>query len=204
MAASEEELCRKLMVTSHLSVPERQALPGGRARFSVIRKLIAEALGSEGWFPRRVEPGEDIGSGAVLESRGGDLWLHQQHEAGVGRFGPIQSRRVSSVEQVSLAESPLELSGAILVEGGAEVKRASGRSIHSGKPVICTGLAFRCARLSLWQGMSADLDMVCVRVFGARPAAGIDVGGVKGHIIYIRTSLCLAALARKRPLPSHS
>lgn len=101
MHGSEKALCRKLLLTAHLSVPERQALPGGRARFSVILGLIGESLDSEGWFPERPEPGRDIGEGAVLESRAGELWLHEQHEAGVGRLGPIQSRRVSSVDEAA-------------------------------------------------------------------------------------------------------
>ena len=99
MELSEQDLCRKLIVTSHLSVSERGALPHGRARFSVIRQLILESLESEGWFPQRIEPGRDIGEGAVLESRTRGFWLHEQHEAGIGRFGPIQSREVSSVDE---------------------------------------------------------------------------------------------------------
>ncbi len=99
MASSERDLCRKLIVSSHLSVPEREALPRGRARFSVIRELIRESLETDGWFPEPMEPGRDIGEGAVLESREGHLWLHEQHEASVGRFGPIQSREVASVDE---------------------------------------------------------------------------------------------------------
>ena len=101
METSEKDLCRKLIVTSHLSVSERETLPGGRARFSVIRQLILESLESEGWFPQRIEPGRDIGEGAVLESRTSGFWLHEQHEAGGARFGPIQSREVSSVDEAA-------------------------------------------------------------------------------------------------------
>ena len=101
MASSEKDLCRKLIVSSHLSVPERAILPGGSARFSVIRQLIREALESEGWFPEPLVPDHDIGSGAVLESRNGELWLHEQHESGVGRFGPIHLRAVSSIDEAA-------------------------------------------------------------------------------------------------------
>jgi hypothetical protein len=40
-----------------------------------------------------------IGEGARIELRKQQVWLHEQHEIGVGRFGPIRSRRVRSVNE---------------------------------------------------------------------------------------------------------
>jgi len=97
MEHSEQELCRKLLVKYHLSVSERQALPNGRARFSVLVAAVQEALAQSGWFPFPVRSGRDIGEGALLESRDGELWVHEQHEVGVMRYSPIRSFRVASV-----------------------------------------------------------------------------------------------------------
>ena len=100
---SEKALCHRLLAALHLNVIERQSLPGVRARFSVMVAAVDEALAAHGWFPRPVVPGRDIGSGAVLEWRGGEVWLHEQHEVGVFRFGPVRSRRVSSVATAARA-----------------------------------------------------------------------------------------------------
>ena len=90
-SAVERELARVLLTTLHLSVGERRLLPNGRVRFSVLTSAIRCVLEESGWFPSPLEPGTDIGDGAVLELRDGELWLHQQHEVGVCRFSPIQS-----------------------------------------------------------------------------------------------------------------
>jgi len=97
MAKRERELCRKLLATHHLSVPERQALPGGRARFSVLVAAVQQTLAESSWFPYELTPGQDIGNGAVLESRDGQLWVHEQHEVGVMRYSTIRSFLVSDV-----------------------------------------------------------------------------------------------------------
>jgi hypothetical protein len=99
VASSEKAVCLTLLVTSHLSDSEREALPDGRVRFSTIREVIGEALESDHWFPERVDPGNDLAVGAALESRDGKLWLHEQHEADGGGLGPIQSRPVLSVDE---------------------------------------------------------------------------------------------------------
>jgi hypothetical protein len=97
MQELERELCLKLLKTLHLSVPERASLPNGHARFSVLVQAVGDALEQNGWFPFPLRPGSDLGEGVVLESRAGRVWVHEQHEVGVGRFGPIRSYAVSSV-----------------------------------------------------------------------------------------------------------
>ncbi len=97
MDQSEKELCHKLLATRHLSVAERQALPNGRARFSVLVVAVRQALSESNWFPFALEPDRDIGDGVVLESRDGEFWVHEQHEVGVMRFSPIRSFVVSDV-----------------------------------------------------------------------------------------------------------
>ncbi len=99
MAHTEQDLCRKLLAKHHLNVPERRALPNGTARFSVFITVVQQALAESGWFPRRLEAGRDLGDGAVLESRDGELWVHEQHECGVMRLSPIYSYRVTTIAE---------------------------------------------------------------------------------------------------------
>jgi hypothetical protein len=98
MQPDEKALCLKLVSKLHLSVPERQSLPNQRARLSVIVQAVQDSLESTGFFPFRYEPGSTIGEGAVIESRDGAFWLHEQHECGVGRFGEVESHAVPTVE----------------------------------------------------------------------------------------------------------
>ena len=99
MEQSEQDLCRKLLAEHHLSVPERRALPEGRARFSVLVAAVRETLSQTGWFPSRLRPGQEIGEGVVLELRDGALWVHEQHEVGVMRYSAIRSFRATGVAE---------------------------------------------------------------------------------------------------------
>jgi len=60
---------------------------------------VSGRLDDVSWFPADIAPGATIGEGARIERRGSELWVHEQHESGVGLFGPIQSRRVASIEE---------------------------------------------------------------------------------------------------------
>ena len=97
MHLTERALCLNLLKTLHLNVSERSALPGGRARFSVLVDGVAGVLAEEDWFPFPLYQGSDLGDGAVLESRDGGIRVHEQHEIAIGRLGPIRSYLVSSV-----------------------------------------------------------------------------------------------------------
>ena len=87
----ELELCRKLLIEHHLTETERAALPHhGRARFSVLKGIVAEALELTGWFPPRKD---QMPLGAVIESREGQIWVHDQF----GDSNDPRSRRVASI-----------------------------------------------------------------------------------------------------------
>lgn len=94
----ERALCLKLLTSPHLSIPERQALPEQTARFRVILAALESSLKAAGYFPRPYSPGDQIGVGAAIEIRGDEICFHEQHECGVGRYGPVQSRRVKSID----------------------------------------------------------------------------------------------------------
>ena len=92
-------LGRKLLTTFHLSVPEGQTLPSAGMPFSVLAAVVAADLAATGWFPEPMTPGEDFGGGARLEARGGEVWVHEQHEIGVSRYSPVRSYQAGSVEE---------------------------------------------------------------------------------------------------------
>lgn len=98
MSLSETELCRKLLETLHLSVSERQALPGGRARFSALLTAAADLLRAASWLPSGRRPTEPF-EGAIIEARPDGYWVHERHEVGVGRFSPVDSRRVGGLAE---------------------------------------------------------------------------------------------------------
>ena len=91
------ELSLKLLETLHLNVPERKELPSGGVPFSEMVAAVEQRLADRGWFPVRIVPGELIGDGATIELCDGEIWLHEQHEIGIGRFSEIESRRVASI-----------------------------------------------------------------------------------------------------------
>jgi hypothetical protein len=94
-----ERLAFKLLETFHLSVSERRTLPPSGIPFSVLVATVSRCLEDTSWFPATIPPGGTIGEGARIERQGSELWVHEQHESGVGRFGPIQSRRVASIRE---------------------------------------------------------------------------------------------------------
>ena len=91
----------KMLETFHLSVPERRALPPSGIPFSALVAAVSTRLEEGSWFPRPLTPGQDIGEGARIELRGQEIWVHEQHESGVGRFGPIRSRRAASIQDTT-------------------------------------------------------------------------------------------------------
>ena len=114
MSLSEAALCRKLLETLHLSVPERQALPGGRARFSVLLAAAADVLGSASWLPPERRPTEPF-DGILIEARPDGYWLHERHEVGVGRSSSVASRRAEGLTEA--VEAYLHSAGGAAVDG---------------------------------------------------------------------------------------
>lgn len=117
MNQSEHDLCHKLLATHHLSIPERQALPGGRARFSVLVATVQRALEELSWFPFKLDVDRHIGQGAVIESRAGEIWVHEQHEVGVMRWSPVRSFLVADVAQA--VHAYVEAHGGAPIDGVA-------------------------------------------------------------------------------------
>lgn len=63
---TELELIHKLVLQSHLNVPERRALPNGRARASLMLDAMEALLQRDGWFPGGARPEDDF-SGPLIE-----------------------------------------------------------------------------------------------------------------------------------------
>jgi hypothetical protein len=91
----------KLLETLHLSVPERQQLPSSGLPFSSLVAGIRERLSRAGWFPEPRPTDEEFWTGARIELRGTELWVHERHEIGVMRVGPVQSSPAYSVEDAA-------------------------------------------------------------------------------------------------------
>lgn len=98
MTDRELELASKLLQTLHLSVAERQELPAGKLRFSVLVTAARTDLARDYFLPSRLRP-SSLFSGAVLELRDDSYWVHKQHEIGVGRHGPTVSMLAQNVEE---------------------------------------------------------------------------------------------------------
>jgi hypothetical protein len=87
--AGEQELCRRLLVEHHLAQAERATFPHLRVRFSVLKEIVADTLLATSWFPLRLE----LAAGSVIESREGQIWVHEQTEG----LPEVRSRRVASI-----------------------------------------------------------------------------------------------------------
>ena len=91
------ELALKLLSTLHLNVPERKSIPPKGIPFSTLVDAVESQISNGGWFPVPLSGSPAIGEGARIEVRDGEIWLHEQHEIGIGRYSDIASRRVSSM-----------------------------------------------------------------------------------------------------------
>jgi hypothetical protein len=96
MVGEFERLGLKLLETLHVSVPERSVLPPSGLPASALIDAVSKRLALAGCFPGPVSTA-DAWTGVRIESRGTDLWIHERYEVGVGRIGPIRSRRVTSM-----------------------------------------------------------------------------------------------------------
>jgi hypothetical protein len=86
------DLAAKLLQTLHLSVAERQELPGATMRFSTLVSATRVELARAPYLPSSLSPDADF-DGIVLEFRDDVYWIHERHEASLGKFGPTSSRR---------------------------------------------------------------------------------------------------------------
>lgn len=98
MTDRELDLASKLLQTLHLSVAERQELPGGRLRLSVMVTAARIALTRDYFLPATLRPSSAF-TGVVLELRDDSYWVHKQHEISVGRHGPTVSTSAHSLEE---------------------------------------------------------------------------------------------------------
>ena len=95
---TEGQLVRELVLNGHLSVPDRQLLPAGRARASVLRSEIAAILEQSGRFPPDTQAGDDY-QGGLLQRVGPDRFrLLVKAEVSYLRYEPIKTTHFSSLQ----------------------------------------------------------------------------------------------------------
>lgn len=109
-----DRLGLKLLQTLHLSVPERQAIPSTGLPAGVLARAVRTHLTEWGWFPAP-PPADGIWTGARLQLRESKIWVHEQYEIGVNRFGPTRSRQVDSIAEAVRAY--VEANGASSIDG---------------------------------------------------------------------------------------
>jgi hypothetical protein len=85
----EPELIEKLITKGHLNAPERSYLPGGRARWSLVRAAIVRHVVEDGWFPKDLRP-DDGFDGGLIERTPKGCRIHWKVECGVGRFALLR------------------------------------------------------------------------------------------------------------------
>jgi hypothetical protein len=105
-ATDERGLVRKLVLTGHLSVPERKLLPGRAVKASLIRSVIEEALRSATPFRAWWLP-DDSMVGCEIQYRGTASGRVEHHYRGVEgeRSGVRQYENVAQAAAALLVEA---------------------------------------------------------------------------------------------------
>lgn len=96
-AVDETELVRKLAISWHLSVPERRALPGGKAKASLVFAAIEESLTENGWFPPSWRPDQAFEGGVIEQLPDGKFQIHWKAEVGLYRYELLSVQKCGSM-----------------------------------------------------------------------------------------------------------
>lgn len=112
---SERELVAKLVRDQHLSVPERNSLPDGKARGSLVRETVEQIVEQVGHFPPHAKSGSAYDGGILEEVGEGDYVIHWQAEVGLYRFATISKDRFLSLRAAARSfcrrEWPVDIDG---------------------------------------------------------------------------------------------
>jgi hypothetical protein len=105
-ATDEREIVRKLVLTGHLSVPERKLLPGRAVKASLIRSVIEETLQSGSTFRAWWLP-DDSMVGCEIEYRGTASGWVEHHYRGIEgeRAGVREYENVAQAAAALLVEA---------------------------------------------------------------------------------------------------
>ena len=109
-----ERVALKLLQTLHLSVPDRRAIPSDGLPASVLARVVGAHLTEQEWFPEP-PPSNGIWTGARLQVRRSEIWVHEQYESGVNHFGPPRARQVNSIAEAVRAF--VEANGGVAIDG---------------------------------------------------------------------------------------
>ena len=82
----EYDLLRKLVMKQHLNVPDRRALPGGKARFSVLTTAAAEVVVERGWLPVDWRPNGNFSGGLIERLADGSCRTYWKGEVACQRY----------------------------------------------------------------------------------------------------------------------
>jgi hypothetical protein len=112
---AEYEIVKKLVLYQHISVPDRCSLPDGKAKSSLVYKVIEETVQQAGRFPSRIKPGEPY-DGGIIERIGSDEYIiHWQAEISLARFATVKKAHYNSlrkaVQMFAKKEWPKDIDG---------------------------------------------------------------------------------------------
>jgi hypothetical protein len=101
--AEELALVRALVENEHLSVPERQRLPRGLARLSLIVEAIRGIMNEKGAFPADVSLDDRFDGGLLVRDTDGTYAVHWRHEVAVMTYSTVRIDRFTDLDQAAIA-----------------------------------------------------------------------------------------------------
>jgi hypothetical protein len=99
----ETALVRMLVATWHLNVPERRALPEGKAKASLVLGFIELELRAHGWFPPTWRPEVEFNGGLIELRPDGTCRIHWKAEVSMARCETVAIEEHETVRDAVLA-----------------------------------------------------------------------------------------------------
>ncbi len=104
---TERELLEKLLRKDHLSVPEKNLLPEGKAKASLLIEIIVNALEKTGSYPGPFTNSNSFGESCCLSIEKSGYLLMKNSEVGLQRFDIVYKKYFS--DKIEAAKKFLEL-----------------------------------------------------------------------------------------------
>ena len=101
--AEELALVRTLVENQHLSVADRQRLPRGVARLSLVIEAIRGIVNKHGAFPSDVALEDPFDGGLLLREADGTYAIHWRHEIRVMTYATVRVDRFAELGQAATA-----------------------------------------------------------------------------------------------------
>ena len=97
--SAEYQLTAKLVRSWHLDAQEREALPEGEAKGSLVIAALVDAAERDGWYPASWRPNDAFDGGLIEVVPDGTYQVHWKVESGVGRFELLQTQAYATLRE---------------------------------------------------------------------------------------------------------